>query len=412
MYMDLLDLFAEKYLESYDTEIVVNKIHKNEDSFFHALEYASGDSLQGPEKRTTCINLAREDVCMLEIDALGKIKLLYDKKSDKEFIRRMMEEINEIRFSIEHANEGVISISSKYKEKVIFILKQDTKAKPEFTVELFSTLKKPEINKNNIIILIQNDKTFSAFKNSHCKRVYPNDMFIHKLNSTIQKSLNPAKTHEIRFNEKQLINGIFKYSCDLEIFDNELFHSLRYIEPRQPSIGSNTAISSVTNEDEYPLGRESARSRNSRGSINSRRSINSTRSRNSRGSRSSRNSRRSPKNISALRNRRTSIGIINNLGFMKSSAELSSAERKKSPPKAVQPPVKVPAPKSVPPILKKNKPLEGLSVNLLQGFKPPVQPAEQPRSKTVKRAPTPHVPRKKNSSTQKNRPSSPLGIKI
>jgi hypothetical protein len=91
--------------------------------------------------------------------------------------------------------------------------------------------------------------------------------------------------------------------------------------------------------------------------------------------------------------------------------ELSSAERKKSPPKAVQPPVKVPAPKSVH-IPKKNKPLEGLSVNLLQGFTAPVQPTAQPRSKTVKRAPTPHVPRKNNSPTQKNRPSTPLGIKI
>ena len=398
-------MFAVNYLESYDTDIVVNKIHKNEDSFFHALEYASGDSLQGEGPSTTCINLARDDVCMLEIDALDKIKSLYNQGSDKKLIDKMVKEINEIRFSIEHANEGVISISSKYKEKVIFILKQDTKAKPEFTVELFSTLKKPEINKNNIIILIQNDKTFSAFKNSHCKRVYPNGMFIHKLNSTIQKSLTPSKMHEIRFNGKQLINGIFKYSCDLEIFDNELFHALRYIEPRQPSIDSNTAISNITNEHEYPLGRGSRGSRNSRGSINSRGSRNSRGSINSRGSRISRNSLSSTKNRSARKNR-ISPGI-NNLGFIKPSPEHSSAERKKSPPKPVQPPVKVPAPKSVP-ILKKNKPLEGLSVNLLQGFKAPVQPQEQPRSRTVKRAPTPHEPRKRTSSKNK----SPLGIKI
>ena len=62
MYMDLLELFAGNYLESYDTDIVVNKIYKNKDSFFHALEYASGDSLQGEGQNTTCINLAKEDV--------------------------------------------------------------------------------------------------------------------------------------------------------------------------------------------------------------------------------------------------------------------------------------------------------------------------------------------------------------
>ena len=392
MYMDLSELFAVNYLESFDIDIVVNKIHQNQDSFFHALEYSSGDSLQGPGPSSTCISLAREDLCMLEIDALNRIKSLYNQGSDKKIIDKMVDETNKIRFSFEHANEGLISISSKYKEKVIFILKQDTNATPEFTVELFSTSKKPEINKNNIIILIQNDKTFRSFKNSHCKRVYPNGMFIHKLNSTIQRSLNPSKMHEIRFNGKQLINGIFKYSCDLEIFDNELFHALRYIEPRQPSIDSN--ISSLTNEDEYPLGKN-PRSRNSRNSRNSRRSRNS---RSSRNSSSFRRNSRSSRNSSSFRRNRISIGITNNLGMLKPSPERPSPERKKSPPK---PPVQVPAPKSVP--------LQGLSVNLLQGFKDPAQPTAQPRSRTVKRAPTPHVPRKNNSPTQK---ISPLGTKI
>jgi hypothetical protein len=81
--MDLLELFAGNYLESYDTDIVVNKIYKNKDSFFHALEYASGDSLQGEGQNTTCINLAKEDVCMLEIDALNRIKSLYNQVNGK-----------------------------------------------------------------------------------------------------------------------------------------------------------------------------------------------------------------------------------------------------------------------------------------------------------------------------------------
>jgi hypothetical protein len=212
--MVVLESFAVNYLENYDIKTPINDIDKGNDSFYYALEYASGDTLHNPTMNEKCIQETRYKLYYLEVIALLK------NKSNQESIKTL----GEINNSIKPANEGIIGSSSIYKEKIIFILKkkdiQDDE--PEFTIEIIIPPKITECNKNNILVLIQNNDTFRTFKHSSCKKVYPNEILIDKIQDIINKSKKET-TEVIKY---QLNNDVYKLSCGFKLFDTVLFHNL------------------------------------------------------------------------------------------------------------------------------------------------------------------------------------------
>ena len=212
MYMVVLESFANNYLESYDIKNIINDFDKGNDSFYYALEYSSGDSLHNPTMNERCIKETRYQLYYLELIAL------YKNKANQELIKTL----GEINNSIKPANEGIIGSSSIYKEKIIFILKRNTHDESEFTIEIIIPPTITECNKNNILVLIQNDDTFRTFKHSSCKKVYPNERLIKKIQDIITESKNEKK-ELIKY---QLNNGVYKLSCGFKLFDTVLFHNL------------------------------------------------------------------------------------------------------------------------------------------------------------------------------------------
>ncbi len=210
--MVVLESFSANYLENYDIKNIINDFDNGNDSFYYALEYASGDSLHNPTMNEKCIEETRNELCHLELIAL------YKNKANQASIK----EVREINNSIKPANEGIIGSSSIYKEKIIFILKRNTHDESEFTIEIIIPPIITECNKNNILVLIQNDDTFRTFKHSSCKKVYPNERLIEKINDIITESKKEKK----ELIEYQLNNGVYKLSCGFKLFDAGIFHNL------------------------------------------------------------------------------------------------------------------------------------------------------------------------------------------
>ena len=213
--MVLLNYFANQYLESYDIKTPINNdIDKGNDSFYYALEYASGDSLHNPTMNEKCIKETRNELYHLELRALYK-------SGNEESIKTL----GEINKSIKPANDGIIGNSSVYKEKIIFILKRKNiqNGESEFTIEIIIPPTIIECNKNNILVLIQNDNIFRTFKHSSCKKVYPNQRLIDKIQDIINKSKKETTKELIKY---QLNNDVYKLSCGFELFDTVLFHNM------------------------------------------------------------------------------------------------------------------------------------------------------------------------------------------
>ncbi len=218
--MVLLDFFAVNYLESYDIKTPINNdIDKGNDSFYYALEYASGDSLHNPSMNEKCIKSTRYELAHLELIAL------YKNKSGKQINNALTQEIHDINDSIKPANDAIIGNSSIYKEKIIFILKRkhiQNADESEFTIEIIIPPTIKDCNKNNILVLIQNDNTFRTFKHSSCKKVYPNENLIDK----IQYIINESKKGTKEVIKYQLNNDVYKLSCGFKLFDMVLFHNI------------------------------------------------------------------------------------------------------------------------------------------------------------------------------------------
>ena len=223
--MNILDLFAEKYLTNYDVESPVNNdIVTDGDCFFHALEYASGDGLQD-HSTPLCINSLRKDLSDLYVEVIKKNRS-HRKAIDK---NRLIEEVKTFRSSKKYAEEGIIRMGIVYKQKAFIILKPREKFPNFLTLQIITNNDIGlHFNKYNVIFLIQEmDEVrqiglhFKTFKNSLCRRVFPNEKFIEKLNRDID---NPRIFQN---NGEDPDDNSIDFTSNIMSFDNAIARDTR-----------------------------------------------------------------------------------------------------------------------------------------------------------------------------------------
>jgi hypothetical protein len=113
--MNILELFAEKYLSNYDVESPVNNdIVTDGDCFFHALEYASGDGLQD-RAMPLCINSIRKDISDLYVEVIKK------NRGHRTAVEknRLIEQVKTFRNSKKYSEEEIIRMGIIYKKRLL-----------------------------------------------------------------------------------------------------------------------------------------------------------------------------------------------------------------------------------------------------------------------------------------------------
>lgn len=224
--MNILDLFAEKYLTNYDVESPVNNdIVTDGDCFFHALEYASGDGLQDRAIQL-CINSIRKDLSDLYVEVIKKNR---GRRTAVEK-NRLIEQVKTFRNSKHYSEEEIIRMGIIYKKKAIIILEPREKIPDFLTLQIITN---DDIglhfNKDNVLFLIQEmDEIrhvglhFKTFKNSLCRRVFPNEKFIEKLNRDI------TNRQIFNYNGQNVDDNSIDFTCNIMRFDSTI--------PRDPRL--------------------------------------------------------------------------------------------------------------------------------------------------------------------------------
>jgi hypothetical protein len=234
--MNILDLFAEKYLTNYDVESPVNNdIVTDGDCFFHALEYASGDGLQD-RAIPLCINSIRKDLSDLYVEVIKK------NRSHRTTVEknRLIEQVKTFRNSKHYSEEEIIRMGIIYKKKAIIILKPRERIPDFLTLQIITN---DDIglhfNKDNVLFLIQEmDEVrqvglhFKTFKNSLCRRVFPSENFIEKLN----RDINNRRIFS--YNGKNVDDNSIDFTCTIMGFDSTI--------PRDPHLRTRVATPHVS----------------------------------------------------------------------------------------------------------------------------------------------------------------------
>jgi len=255
--MSILELFAEKYLNYYDVQSPLNTdIVSNGNCFFHALEYANGDVTQDRAIHE-CIEASRRDVTDLYINLLDSAIESYREalqiERRKLTIRKLTEDIKIntkerkkmelFKNSKDSAKEAVIRQGVIHKEKALFILKTNQNDPASLSFQILTT---PEIglnfNINNILFLINETSStkgvhFITFRNSDCRRVVPNKLFIEVMNEieiATYGGIGP--------------DNIMEYIVHIQDFDREIIQKVN-IKLNSPPVAQGLSLSGSIQEE-------------------------------------------------------------------------------------------------------------------------------------------------------------------
>lgn len=260
--MSILELFAEKYLNYYDVQSPLNTdIVSNGNCFFHALEYANGDVTQDRAIHE-CIEASRRDVTDLYINLLDSSIESYREalQTDRRkiMIRKLEESIKTnkqekkkmelFKNSKDAAKEAVIRQGVIHKEKALFILKTDQNDPASLSFQILTTEKIGiNFNINNILFLInETSRTkgvhFITFRNSDCRRVVPNRLFIEIMNEII-------RIPEIATYGGIGPDNIMEFIVHIQDFDRAILQNVR-IKLNSPPVAQGLSLSGSI-EEEY-----------------------------------------------------------------------------------------------------------------------------------------------------------------
>jgi hypothetical protein len=259
--MNILELFAEKYLNYYDVQSPLNTdIVSNGNCFFHALEYANGDVTQDRAIHE-CIEASRRDVTDLYINlldyAIDSYREALQTDRRKLMIRKLEESIKTNRQekkkmelfknSKDAAKEAVIRQGVIHKEKALFILKTDQNDPASLSFQILTTEKIGiNFNINNILFLInETSRTkgvhFITFRNSDCRRVVPNRLFIEIMNEII-------RIPEIATYRGIGPDNIMEFIVHIQDFDRAILQNVR-IKLNSPPVAQGLSLSGSIDEE-------------------------------------------------------------------------------------------------------------------------------------------------------------------
>ena len=260
--MNILELFAEKYLNYYDVQSPLNTdIVSNGNCFFHALEYANGDVTQD-RAIDECIKASRRDVTDLYINLLDSEIVLHENELDKEYVDDILkkelkkfistnetkkEKMEKFKGSNSFAKEAIIRQGVIHKEKALFILKTDKKDPASLSFQILTTEKIGiNFNINNILFLINEISNakgvhFITFRNSECRRVVPNRLFIEAMNEII-------RIPEIAIPVEGDSDNIMEYIFHIQDFDREILKKVR-IKLNSPPVAQGLSLSGSIQEE-------------------------------------------------------------------------------------------------------------------------------------------------------------------
>lgn len=270
--MNILELFAEKYLSNYDIFSSLNRdIIDDGNCYFHALEYANGD-LTGNVKQDPdikeCIKSSRINITNMYYDfleniirSIEQIAKIYPTLQE----RRAIEKQNNLKYYLDErkkmetygntkevAEEPIIRQGVIFKQKAICILKVDDRYPAALT---FQILTNPEIglhfNVNNIIFLINEISSteekkrlvvkgnhFITFRNSKCKRIVPNNQFF-KIISDIVDNKEIATYGGIG------PDGIMDFIFNIEDVDQYIMRDERLVPLKKEPLSGISLTSSI-----------------------------------------------------------------------------------------------------------------------------------------------------------------------
>lgn len=131
---NILEIFAEKYLDYFDIETPINNgIVTNGDCFFHALVYASGDGLQDTAI-DACIDSTRKDVSDLYIKLLRQNLTLRNRIKQN----RLIEEVQKFRVSENYAEQNIIRQGIVYTQKAMIILTPSKNVPSQLNIQIIT----------------------------------------------------------------------------------------------------------------------------------------------------------------------------------------------------------------------------------------------------------------------------------
>jgi hypothetical protein len=272
--MNILELFAEKYLDNYDVESPLNNgIISNGHCYHHALEYANGDltvafsnDLNKNAHIKKCITSSRVDITDLYIELLShlfenmitqlrqslsiertikkrrEIERIIENKTEKHRIK--IKKMNDFKQNTEYSEEYIVKQGVILKQKAICILIPYTNQPDALT---FRILTNDDIgtrfNVNNILFLINLSTTkkdkksgkkypigshFITFRNSKCRRVIPTRNFIEIINNIVlnRRSLNGQPIVPI----DPGIDGVMEFNFNIQDIDRQIIGDRRLIK--------------------------------------------------------------------------------------------------------------------------------------------------------------------------------------
>jgi hypothetical protein len=253
--MNILELFAEKYLSNYDVELPLNNgIISNGHCYHHALEYANGDltvafsnDLNKNADIKECILASRVDVTNLYIGLVTYIitlltqAVLIEKhiKKKRELentikgYRIDIESMNDFKENTAYSEDKIIKQGVIFKQKAICILMPYKNQPDKLT---FRILTNDDIgtlfNVNNILFLINLSTTkkdkksgklypigehFITFRNNKCRRVIPTRDFIDIINHIIRTGFGFNEQPILRIDAD--IDGIMEINFNIQDID-------------------------------------------------------------------------------------------------------------------------------------------------------------------------------------------------
>jgi hypothetical protein len=269
--MNILELFAEKYLSNYDIFSPLNRdIIDDGNCYFHALEYANGD-LTGNVKQDPdiqkCIKSSRRNITNIYYDflehiirSIEQIAQIYPTIQE----RRAIEKQNNLKYYLDErthmeeygttkevAEEPIIRQGVIFKQKAICILKVDERYPAALT---FQILTNPEIglhfNVNNIIFLINEisitkekkkwvvkGNHFITFRNSKCRRIVPNNLFF--------KIISDIVDSEIATYGGIGPDGIMDFIFNIENVDKEIMYDERLVPLKKEPLSGISLSESI-----------------------------------------------------------------------------------------------------------------------------------------------------------------------
>jgi hypothetical protein len=257
--MNILELFAEKYLSNYDVELPLNNgIISNGHCYHHALEYANGDltvafsnDLNKNADIKECILASRVDITDLYIGLLTylfenrfpsfeyalsierNIKKRRELEDTINGYRIEIKSMNEFKKNTAYSEDKIIKQGVIFKQKALCILMPYKNQPDKLT---FRILTNDDIgtrfNVNNILFLINLSNTkkdkksgklypigehFITFRNSKCRRLIPSRDFIDIINYIILNGVGLNGQPILRIDAD--IDGIMEINFNIQDID-------------------------------------------------------------------------------------------------------------------------------------------------------------------------------------------------